>query len=149
MRRSVMIASKAYSKACSNRGAVFGILKSLLDNPQREARRLNRDAPAIIESATRSMPVGRVREIALMTLEHVNASREHLDQHTQSREQMLYRFRQLHGDAKRRMDQVGLTAYTLVIIQLRAAALGEIAAPARQAIEEFTDQWAHAVEGPH
>jgi len=128
---------------------VFGILKSLFDNPQREARRLNRDAPAIIESATRSMPVGRVRAIALMTLEHVNASREHLDKHTQSREQMLYRFRQLHGDARRRMDQVGLTAYTLVIIQLRASALGEIAAPAVQAIEGFTGQWAHAAEGSH
>jgi hypothetical protein len=84
-----------------------------------------------------------------MTLEHLNASREHLDKHTQSREQMLYRFRQLHADARRRMDQVGLTAYTLLIIQLRASALGEIAAPAVAAIDEFTSRWAHAAEEPH
>lgn len=126
---------------------MFETLKSLFDNPQREAKRLNRDAPAIIHSATESLPVGRVRAIALMTLEHVTDAREHLDKHTQSRDQMLYRFRQLHGDARRRMDQVGLTAYTLIIIQLRASALGEIAAPAVEAIEEFTSRWAHAAEG--
>jgi hypothetical protein len=128
---------------------VFETIKSLFDNPQREARRLNRDAPAIIESVTQSLPTSRLREIALMTLEHLNASREHLDKHTQSREQMLYRFRQLHADARRRMDQVGLTAYTLLIIQLRASALGEIAAPAVAAIDEFTSRWAHAAEEPH
>jgi len=125
---------------------VLATLKALFDNPKREAKRLNHDAPAIIESALQSLPVGRVREIALMTLEHIIEAREHLDKHTQSRDQMLYRFRQLHGDARRRMDQVGLTAYTLVIIQLRATALGEIAAPAVAAIEEFTGRWAHAAE---
>lgn len=123
-------------------------LKSLFDNPEREAKRLNRDAPAIIDSATKSFPVNRVREIALMTLEHMDEARGHLDEHTESRDQILYRFRQLHGDARRRMDQVGLTAYTLVIISLRASALGDSAAPAQEAIDEFTSQWAHAAENP-
>lgn len=125
---------------------MFKTLKALLDNPEREAKRLNRDAPAIIDSATKSFPVRRVREIALMTLERMDEARGHLEEHTESHDQLLYRFRQLHGDAKRRMDQVGLTAYTLVIIGLRAAALGDIAAPARQAIDDFTSQWAHAAE---
>ena len=118
-------------------------LKSLFDNPDREARRLNRDASTIIDSATRSFSVDRVREIALMTLEHLGKAREHLDSHEQSRDQILYRYRQLHGEARRRMDQVALTAYTLMIIHLRAEALGDIAGPAEEAIEEFTGQWAH------
>lgn len=126
---------------------MFKALKSLFDNPEREAKRLNRDAPAIIDSAIKSFPVHRVREIALKTLEHMDEARGHLEKHTESRDQMLYRFRQLHSDARRRMDQVGLTAYTLVIISLRAAALGDMAAPARQAIDDFTSQWAHAAEG--
>jgi len=125
---------------------VLGILKSLFDNPDREAKRLNRDAATVIDSATKGIPVVRVREIALMTLEHLGEAREHLDKHTQSRDQVLYRFRQLHGEARRRMDQVGLTAYTLIIIHLRAEALGDTASPALEAIDEFIGRWAHAAE---
>jgi hypothetical protein len=106
---------------------VLETLKSLFNSPQRDAKRLNRDAPAIIDSATKSFPVDRVREIALMTLENLGEARTHLEEHTRSRDQILYRFKQLHGEARRRMDQVGLTAYTLVIIDLRAAALGDMA----------------------
>ena len=122
------------------------VLKSLLDIPNREAKRLNRDAATVIESATNAIPLNRIREIALMTLEHLGEAREHFDKHTQNRDQVLYRFKQLHGEARRRMDQVGLTAYTLIIIYLRAEALGDIAAPALEAIDEFTGRWSHAAE---
>ncbi len=121
-------------------------LTSLFNNPERDAKRLNRDAAAIIDSATKSLAADRVREIAVMTLQHLGETRKHLEEHTQSRDQVLYRFRQLHGESRRRMDQIGLTAYTLVIIDLRAAALGDIADPAREAIDEFTSRWAHAAQ---
>ena len=123
---------------------MLGTLKSLFNNPERDAKRLNRDAVAIIDSTTRSFGVDRVREIALMTSQHLGEARKHLEEHTQSRDQILYRFQQLHGESRRRMDQVGLTAYTLIIIDLRAAALGGIADPAREAIDEFTGRWTHA-----
>ena len=125
---------------------MLAILKSLFDNPNREAKRLNRDAATVIDSATKAIPVDRVREIALMTLELLGEAHAHLDKHTQSRDQVLYRFRQLHGEARRRMDQVGLTAYTLIVIHLRAEALGDIAAPALEAIDDFIGRWAHAAE---
>jgi hypothetical protein len=125
---------------------VLGLLKSLFNSPVHEAKRLNRDAPTIIESATKSFPVARVRDIAIMTLESLAEARAHLEKHEQSRDQMLYRFKQLHGEARRRMDQVALTAYTLIIIRLRAEALGDIANPAMEAIDEFTGRWAHAAE---
>ena len=125
---------------------MFAVLKSLFDNPAREAKRLNRDASTIIDSASRSFPVDRVRDIAVMTLEHLGEAREHLAMHTESREQVLDRFRQLHREARRRMDQVALTAYTLVIIHLRAEALGASCDPALEAIDEFTARWAHAAE---
>ena len=121
------------------------LLTQLFNNPNREAKRLNRDAPTIIDSAIRSFPLHRVRDIALMTLESLAEARAHLDKHEQSRDQMLYRFQQLHGEARRRMDQVALTAYTLIIIRLRAETLGEIADPAGEVIDEFIGKWAHAV----
>ncbi len=120
------------------------LLKSLFNSPDREAKRLNRDASTIIDSAAKSFPVGRVRDIAIMTLESLAEARAQLDEHEQSRDQMLYRFQQFHGEARRRMDQVALTAYTLIIIRLRAEALGDIADPAGEAIDKFTGQWAHA-----
>ncbi len=122
------------------------ILESLFKNPDREAKRLNRDASTIIDSTTKSFPINRVREIALMTLEHLGEVHEHLDKHSEGRDQVLYRFRQLHSEARRRTDQVALTTYTLVIIHLRAETLGEICSPALEAIDEFTGQWAHAAE---
>ena len=122
------------------------IFKSLFNNPRRDAKRLNRDAPAIIDSATKSFPADRVREIALKTLEHLGEANAHFEEHSQSRDQVLYRFQQLHRESRRRMDQTGLTVFTLVIIYLRATALGGIADPAREAIDEFTGRWAHAVE---
>jgi hypothetical protein len=125
---------------------VLEVLKSLFNNPDREAKRLTRDASTIIDSATKSFPVDRVRDIAIMTLESLTEARAHLEKHEQSHDQMLYRFQQLHGEARRRMDQVALTAYTLIIIRLRAETLGEIADPAGEVIDEFTGQWAHAAE---
>jgi hypothetical protein len=125
---------------------VLAILKSLFGSPQREAKRLNRDASTIIDSAIRSFPIDKVRDAAVLTLEHLGEAHEHLDKHSESREQVLSRFQQLHKEARRRMDQVALTAYTLVIIRLRAEALGALCDPAIEAIDDFTGQWAHAAE---
>lgn len=125
---------------------MLATLKALFHNPEREARRLNRDAPAIIDSASQSYPVERVRDIALMTMEHLGEARAHLEEHSESRESILHRFKQLHGEARRRNDQVALTAYTLVIISLRAEDLDPRADPALAAIDAFIGQWAHAAE---
>ena len=127
---------------------MLGALKILFDNPQREARRLNRDAAAIIDSATKSFPIERVRDIAVMTRERLDEAHEHLDKHGESRDLVLDRFLQLHREARRRMDQVGLTAYTLVIIHLRAEAIGQASQPALDAIDAFTGQWAHVAAEP-
>lgn len=125
---------------------MLAALKRLFDNPEREARRLNRDTSAIIDSAVKSLTVEQVRDIALMTRERLDEANQHLLKHSESREQVLDRFRQLHREARRRMDQVALTAFTLVIIQLRAEPLGHLCAPTLEAIGTFTGQWAHAAE---
>jgi len=125
---------------------VLATLKALFQNPEREARRLNRDASAIIESTSRSFPIDRVRDIALMTMEHLGEAHAHLQEHSESLEAVLQRFKQLHGEARRRNEQLGLTAYTLVIIYLRAEALDARAGSALAAIDAFIGQWAHAAE---
>ena len=81
-----------------------------------------------------------------MTLEHLRGTDEHLGKHSESRDQLLYRSRRLHSEARRRTNQVALTACTLVIIHLRAAALGAIRSPALEALDAFTGQWAHTAD---
>lgn len=122
------------------------MLRSWLDSPEREARRLNRDAPAIVEQTTLGYPVARVRDVASATAEHLGRSREHLAEHPGARDDVLARFREIHRDARRRNDQVALTAITLAIIALRAEALGETARPAAAAVEAFVDEWAGEAE---
>ena len=114
------------------------------DGRGREVRQLNRDAPEIIEHTYQSFSKERVREVALMTAEHIRRAhttygtseidlkRAHLD------------YRNLHKQAQRRRDQVALSAMTLVIIYLRAELVGDDCVPARATIEEFTVEWAPA-----
>ena len=125
---------------------MFRLLRSWLDSPEREARRLNRDAPVIVEQATLGYPVARVRSVANATTEHLARTREVLAERPESREEVLARLREMHRDARRRNDQEALTAVTLVIIALRAEALGEAARPAGEAIEAFLEEWAQEAD---
>jgi 16S rRNA U1498 N3-methylase RsmE len=123
---------------------MISALLRLLDSPEREARRLNRDTSVIIESAEQSYRAETMRDIALMTLEHLGKAGEQLEDQPESRDELVSRFRQQHREARRRMDHVALTAYTLVIIYLRAQRLGDRAGGAVRAIDDFTGRWSHA-----
>lgn len=118
------------------------LIRDWLDSPEREARRLNRDAPRIIEQTTLGYPAARVREVANATAEHLGRIGEHLAEHPGAREDVLARLSELHRDARRRNDQVALTAATLAIIRLRAGPLGEASRPAVEAVDAFVEEWA-------
>jgi len=53
-------------------------------------------------------------------------------------------FETFHREAKQAHNQVKLTAYTLALIYLRAEIQGDACAPARAAVDDFMDTWAHA-----
>ena len=114
--------------------------------PDREARQLNRDAPRIIETAHHSYRAEILRDIALLTRRELKDSIERLEQFPEQRTEAIRRYQSQHREARRRNDQMSLTAYTLVIIYLRAGGLGAAAAPAQQSIESFLDQWEHAAD---
>ncbi|MEM7404198.1 MAG: hypothetical protein AAF458_02850 [Pseudomonadota bacterium] len=114
--------------------------------PEAEARQLNRDAVAIIEVAREGYSVARTREMALLTRDTLEELSDRGGANADP-DVMLGEMKMKHREARRSREQVELTAFTLVIIDLRARAAGEAADPARAAIAEFCQDWAHAADG--
>jgi hypothetical protein len=118
----------------------------LFDGKAREIRRLNGDAAVVIENARESYRSELVRDIAVLIDEKINEAKTHCGDDAVCIKRALDHFRRLHREARRRNEHVGLTAYTLVIIYLRAVLIGPECAPARDAVDAFLDDWRHAID---
>ena len=113
---------------------------------EREIRRLNKDAPNIIEYSYQSLSNETVRKAALMTAKHLERVHRVFEDDLKGAKRAIAEYQTLHKEAVRRHDYVALTAFTLLLIYVRAELQGEACRPARQAIDDFVDQWAHAAE---
>ncbi len=114
------------------------------DKTEKEARRLNRDAPVIIEHTRQTFPVGRIRDIALRTAEHIERAHRVFEPNAIGLKRAILEYKTLHREARDHHDEVSLSAFTLVQIYIRAEALGEAARPAMHAIDGFIGEWGHA-----
>lgn len=112
----------------------------------REARHLNRDAPQIIEAARQSYRTELVKEIARLTDQRLQEAQTNCAGDSACLERAVTHFRTMHRESRSKLDQVGLTAYSLIIIYLRALIIGEACAPARAAIDAFINEWRHTFE---
>ena len=109
--------------------------------PRREANRLNRDAATIVE-ATRATASGpRIRETALRIRDELDTAHTRGGDDPSRYAPLVAHFRTQHREARRRRDDAALTALTLVIIYLRAEAIGRDAEPARKRIDDFISEW--------
>ena len=89
-----------------------------------EARQLNRDARAIINSARLGYRTEVQREMALLTGETLATAHERGGDDPSKYQPLISHFKMMHRDAKQARNQTQLTAYTLIIIYLRAEQLG-------------------------
>lgn len=121
---------------------IFGLFNS----KAREIRHLNRDAPTVIENARESYRSELVRDIAVLVHQKVVEAKNNCGEDPACLRRALDHFRRLHREARRRNEHVGLTAYTLIIIYLRAGLIGLECEPARAAIEAFLGDWRHALK---
>ena len=109
--------------------------------PQREANRLDRDAAAIIEAARSTASSSRTRETALRVRDELETAHARGGEDPSRYAPLAAHFRTQHREARRRRDDVALTALTLVIIYLRAETIGRDAEPARKRIDDFVSEW--------
>ena len=109
-----------------------------------EARQLNRDARAIINAARIGYRPETQREMSVLTGTTLATAHERGGADPAKYQPLIDHFKMMHRDAKSARNQTQLTAYTLIIIYLRAQQLGDIAAQAREEIDQFIEAWAHA-----
>ena len=109
--------------------------------PQREARRLDRDAATIIEAAQSLPSSSKTRETALRISDELEVAHARGGDDPSRYTRLVEHFRNQHREARRRRDDTALTALTLVIIYLRAEMVGADADPARHRIDAFVSEW--------
>lgn len=123
---------------------LFGWLRS----SERDIRQLNRDAEAVVKMVFEGYSAATARAVAKVTRETLEEARIRALADAGAAGRVLYDIRGRHKEARRRNDQIALSALTLVIIYLRAKAHGDPGRPARQTIDHFLDQWEHAADQP-
>ena len=108
---------------------------------RREARRLDRDAATIIETAKAIASSSKIRGTALRIRDDLLAAHERGGGDPSRYAPLVAHFRMQHREARRRRDDDALTALTLVIIYLRAETIGADAEPVRERIDDFISEW--------
>ena len=107
----------------------------------RAIQQLNRDAREIIRRDSAAYTDRHLTTIANVLRTYL-AEFESPSQTTAQRREVAMRLKSRHREARRRHDQVVLSAATLAIIYRRAMEVGETAAPARDAVQAFLDRYA-------
>ncbi|MBC8339114.1 MAG: hypothetical protein ISR51_09060 [Rhodospirillales bacterium] len=108
-----------------------------------DVRRLNKDAPIIIEHARQTLRPERMPEIAKATAEHLERSHKIFEPTSVGLKRAILEYQRLHQEARRQRDDVSLTAFTLVQIYIRAEDYGEVCRPALDTINAFLAEWGH------
>lgn len=121
-------------------------LKKLFYSPAREIRRLNTDAPNIVQYALQCFTPAMVRGIANATREQLARVHSVYPGNQDGWELAVKDYQRLHRDARRSRDDVALTAYTFVLIYIRAEVHGEACRLARDTIDGFIAEHGDAAE---
>ena len=118
------------------------------DPKKREGARLGRDAPAIIEHARQSFHADGQREVAMLVHRHISRAHKVYGTSEIDLKRAGHDYQQMVRDARRRNDQLGFSAMTLVLIYLRSELVGPFGAAARRHFAPSPSQEEGRGEGP-
>ena len=105
-----------------------------------KALQLIRDSQSIIRSDETAYADRHLLKISAIANSSIQRALNEYDPKTNGDKTPRW-LREAHRDARRHHNQAALSGTTLAIIFLRAQALGHIAQPACDAIEEFLARW--------
>ena len=114
---------------------------------ERKANRLKKDALTIIRSDEVAYRPLHLKPCASMVAEYLAASLS-ASPKTKTGHGSAIWLKGQHRDARRRRDQIQLTAATLSIIYLRARELGQLGAPICEIIDNAMKRWAGGPDAP-
>lgn len=115
-------------------------------SPEREIRRLNKDARDVVEMTDQGFGAAAARDVAVQIREFLQQAHDLAVGDPPNYDRFIDEYRRLHKDARDRHKPIKLTSLTLAIIYLRSEKHGAACAPARQAIDAFLARWAHVTE---
>jgi hypothetical protein len=101
------------------------------------ARQLQRDAVKIIETDQQIYSQPYLQRAASIVEQELAKIEQRLEGRPKDLGVVRYEVERRHREARRAGDGAALTALTLVLISLRANALGDIANPAKETIAAF------------
>ncbi len=119
---------------------------NLLGN-ERKAKRLKKDALTIIRSDEVAYPSLHLKSCASMVAEYLAAIFS-ASPKTKAGHGSAIWLKEQHRDARRRRDQIQLTAATLSIIYLRASELGQLGTAICEIIDGAMGRWADDPDAP-
>lgn len=117
-------------------------LRNLL-GPEREGKRLAKDARWIVTDMDVIYSAERMQQVAQMTREKLRECHTALERAPERRAEVIREVQRHHREARRRHDRTALSAFTFAIIYLRAQTIGAPGVPAIQTIDEFLGRWQH------
>ena len=114
---------------------------------EKKAKRLKKDALTIIRSDEVAYAPPHLKSCALMVAEYLAAISSSAPKTKAGHGSAIW-LKEQHRDARRRRDQIQLTAATLSIISLRACELGRLGAPICEIIDNAMERWADSPDAP-
>ena len=119
---------------------MFGLFGNKIE---KEVKRLNADAQVIIDHARQTLRPETIPVIAHLTAEHLDRARKVFEPNAIGLKRAIYEYQRLHQEARRQRQDAELSAFTLVLIYLKAEQQGEPCQPARDIIDGFIAEWEH------
>lgn len=113
---------------------------------KREISHLNKAAPEIIDYSRQCLKMETVRQAALFTGEHLERVKKIYGDDPVGDKRALVEYKIFHTEAQRKRDDAALTAFSLVMIYIRAENQGAACGSAQKTIDDFIAEWAHVQE---
>lgn len=117
-----------------------------LGGPEYDARVLTRDARAMIDMLRKQHRAEALSKIAEHAAQQIGVVHRRGLGDPQYYGRGVTELTDLNRAARARRDDIAWSGITLTIIYIKAEMLGEIALPARHAIDGFLEQWGHAAD---
>ena len=113
---------------------------------KRDINHLNKATSEVIDYSRQSLKPETMCRAAVLTRQHLDRVEEIYGGDPIGPKRALVEYKNLHNEARRQRDDAALTAFTLVMLYIRAEIQGPPCRPAQVPVEDFVAEWAHVDE---
>tara|TARA_R110000787_G_scaffold10415_4_gene35331 strand:- start:10775 stop:11215 length:441 start_codon:yes stop_codon:yes gene_type:complete len=116
-----------------------------LGGPEYEAKTLTRDVRSLIDMLYGQHGAASMQKIAAEARKQIDEVHRRGINDPQFYARGVLELTELNRAARARRDNIAWSGVTLAIIYIKSEILGDVALPARNAVDGFIDKWSHAL----